>query len=125
MECPPESRVEFLAAHLFDFTTYDSEMDELLGEKAVEVFQAISERKTVEYIADKEKYRWYIIMCNMPFFAKRLEWGTSIRSAWWNGAQPPIESCGLFLNQEQITTLAFGPGEWSAFADAVIEFSKG
>lgn len=89
MECPPESRTEFLAVYLFDFTTYDSGMDELLGEKAVEVFRVISERKTFEYIADQEQYRWYIIMCNMPFFAARLEWGSSIRGAWWDSTQPP------------------------------------
>lgn len=125
MECPVESKVEYLALHLFDFTTYDAKMDVVFGEKALEVFRAINERKTFEYISDEERYRWYLIMCNMPFFTGRLEWGTSIRGAWWAYKQPPLESCGLYLNGEQITKLTFKrEHEWKAFADAVIEFSK-
>lgn len=127
MECPPSSRVEFLAVHLFGFTTYDAELDALFGKKALEVFQAISERSTLEYIKDSEQYRWYITMCNMPFFAERLYWGASIRGAWWSSIQPPVESSGLFMNGEQVSELVFGAGEsvtdWKNFCSAVIEFS--
>ena len=123
MECPCGSQLEFLAQSVFDFTTYDSEMDELLGAKAIEVMQSISAGATFDYIQDPEQYRWYIVMCNMPFFGNRLEWGTSIRGAWWDNNQPPLECDGLFLNGKQITSLAFTDDEWLAFADAVISFA--
>ena len=124
-ECPPGSRVEFLAVHIFGFTTYDAELDALFGKRALEVFQAISEGRTLGYIQDKEQYRWYVIMCNMPFFAGRLDWGTSIRGAWWGIMQPTIESDGLFMNGKQIPALAFGCGQWADFVAAVVAFSKG
>lgn len=125
MGCPPKSRIEFIAGRIFDFTTYDSEMDALLGKKAMEVFRAISEHETIKYIADKDQYSWYIIMCNMPFFAQRINWGTSIRGSWWDETQPPIESCWLFMNGKRIASLTFNEDEWKAFAAAVIEFANG
>lgn len=33
--CPPESRLEFLSESIFNFTTYDDEMAQLFGRKAL------------------------------------------------------------------------------------------
>ena len=73
VECLPTSRLEYLANYIFDFMTYDEEMDRLFAEKAVEVCAAINDGKTFEYIKDPENYRWLLLMCNMPFFINRLE----------------------------------------------------
>lgn len=128
MECPPGSRLEFLSESIFDFTTYDSEMAELFATKAVEVCAAINDRKTFEYIEDQDNYRWFLVMCNMPFFASRLEWGTSIRGAWW-GAMPgkkiEFQSCGLYIADNQCTdVMSFEVEEWRNFIAAVIEFAS-
>lgn len=117
------SKIEFLARHVFDFTTYDSDMDQLLGQKAVEVCRALSSRATHGYIKVPENYRWYIVMCNMPFFTPRLDWGTSIRGAWWAHDQPPLTSCGLYEGERQVIRLDFADGEWEDFIAAVLEFS--
>src|SRR3546814_11419854 len=106
-ECPPQSRTEFLARNIFDFTTYDADMDELLGQRAVEVCRAITTRVTHDYIQVEEQYRSYILMCNMPFFAPRLNWGTSLRRAWSDHSQPPLASCGLFLVDHPVNPLKF------------------
>lgn len=128
--CPPESRLEYLGDSIFNFTTYDGEMSALFARKAVEVCTAINDGTTFDYIrADAENYRWYLLMCNMPFFAERLEWGTSIRGAWWGarpGRQIEFDSCGLWISaNQQIDTLKFSTEEWKRFIAAVTEFAQG
>lgn len=120
-ECPAESRLDFLGNQVFNFCTYDGSMSEILAEKAIEVCEAISQRKTFEYIKDQEDYLWFLIMCNMPFFACRIEWGTSIRGAWWKPA--PLESCGLYQGWDQILKLEFTDQQWLDFVSAMIQFA--
>ena len=118
-----ESRLEYLSDEIFNFTTYDSEMSELFASKAIEVCKAINERTTFEYIKDPENYKWYLLMCNMPFFANRTEWGTSIRGARWHGSS--YSSCGLFNGNEQFTDeINFEADEWQNFVNAIIEFAN-
>lgn len=125
------SRLEFLAEHIFDFTTYESEMAELFAKKAIEVCAAISDKQTFEYIrASDDNRMWYLLMCNMPFFYPRLNWGGSIRGAWWDVPihKKVIEfsTCGLFWQGEQIDeTIKFTLPEWEQFIAAVREFSAG
>lgn len=127
-ECPPHSRLAFLSEAVFDFTTYDGAMDEFLAQKAVEVCEAITERKTFEYIErSEEHYRWYIAMVNMPFFADRLSWGTSIRGAWWDTpvhqTHHELHSCHLWQADQQILRLQFNRDEWEEFIREVIAFA--
>lgn len=122
-EAPPRSRLEYLSQHIFDFTTYETEADQLFARRAVEVCAAVSDGKTFEYIADDQGRIWYLLMVNMPFFIGRLEWGTSIRGAWW--AMPtPFDSCGLFVGDSQQTDWTFSAQEWDAFVRAIIAFAQ-
>lgn len=121
-ECP--TRLEYLSDYIFDFTTYDAEISELFAKKAIEVCEAINNRATFEYIKDLENYKWFLIMCNMPFFIKRLDWGTSIRGAWWE-KDIEINSCGLWLGDEQITeSIKFTTKDWELFISAIVEFAR-
>lgn len=122
-ECPPESRLEFLSESIFDFTTYASDKSELFARKAVEVCAAINGRKTFEYIENDDNHTWYLLMCNMPFFADKLEWGTSIRGVWWD-FEIEFQSFGLWVGEDQHSeTMKFTQEEWKRFIAAVIEFS--
>ena len=127
-ESAPESRLEYLSESIFNFTIYDSEMSELFATKAVEVCAAINEKTVYDYIADHKNYTWFLLMCNMPFFADRLEWGVSIRGAWWgvgHGQQLEFSSCGLWIGDKQcLETLKFSDEEWGNFIAAVIEFAN-
>lgn len=117
----PMSRLAYLGNYIFDFTTYDEEMDELFARRAIEVCRAIQGKATFDYIKDREQYVWYLTMMNMPFFAKRTEWGTSIRGAWWDGSGEYV-SCGLWLDGEQVTEMDFTRETWPLFIDAIIKF---
>lgn len=123
------SRLEFLANHIFQFTTYDSAISELFAGKAVEVCRAITEQKTFEYIKDsQENYQWFLIMCNLPFFADRISWGASIRGAWWDVYPEKffeLDTCGLWVGDEQMTdTIQFSDEQWNQFIKAVIQFAE-
>lgn len=122
----PKSRLEYLADHVFDFTTYDGGMDQLFAQKAVEVIDSINNRTTFEYQEkNQENYQWYLIMVNMPFFQNRLNWGTSIRGAWWDVKITEINSCGFYIGEQQITeSLSFNNERWIEFMKAIVEFAK-
>lgn len=118
------SRLEYLANNIFDIDTYESECDELFARKALQVCYAITNRKTFEYIENKDNRIWYLIMCNMPFFKDRVTFGTSIRGAFWDSGIT-LNSCGLWDGDEQITdTLKFDDQEWVSFINAVIRFAE-
>ena len=123
----PISRMEYLGDYIFDFTTYDSQMSELFASMALDVCAAISNRTTFNYIRDPEQYRWYLVMVNMPFFADKIEWGTSVRGAWWG--EPPhkrieFTSCGLWLDNEQLhETMEFTQDQWREFIAALLAFA--
>ena len=118
-------RLEFLADDIFDFTTYESTISSMMAKKAIEVCKAISDKKTFDYIDSEEGNLWYLIMINMPFFKNKLEWGTSIRGAWWDLYSDKnfiIESCGLFENDEQLLELKLNEKQWGEFIEAMIKF---
>lgn len=77
------SRAEFVSKDVFCFTTYDSEVDEMLASNMLEVITCILDRKTFEFqgVCD-ENYLTYLLMVNMPFLKNKLDWGGSIRGAW-------------------------------------------
>lgn len=123
-ECPPENRLEFLGDQVFNFTTYHGDISALFARKAVEVCVAILRRTTFKYIEDEDNYRWYLIMCNMPFFADRIDWGTSIRGAWFEHGMVEFECCALYVEGKQYhETLKFTGDEWRGFIQAIIEFA--
>lgn len=120
-----QTRLEYLSELIFDFTTYDSEKAEEFAMRAVEVCEAISAGATFDYIADPVQYRWYLLMVNMPFFADRLSWGTSIRGAWWDHETFTYSSCGLYDGERQVhETLTLERPEWLAFIAAIVKFAK-
>lgn len=120
-------RLEFLAQHVFDFTTYESTADKLFARKAVEVCEALTNRTTFDYIGCNDSRIWYLLMCNMPFFATRIEWGSSIRGAWWAGSPGELiglQSFGFWSGETQLVeAIKFTPDEWIAFIRAVIVFA--
>lgn len=79
------SKEEFLSGHIFDFSFYASEPDEYFCKKMIEVLDVILNKKNFEYIkSSEENYYNYLSMCNSRFLYEKLDWGTSIRGAWFS-----------------------------------------
>jgi hypothetical protein len=80
-----DNKYEWAASEIFGLATYDGNLDELFVKKIVEVCQAILDRKTYEYIeASDENYIAYIITCQLLRHKDWIDWGTSIRGAFFN-----------------------------------------
>lgn len=120
--CPPESRLEYLSDAIFEFTTDESGMSELFASKAIDVCEAINDRKTFEYIKDRDNRMWFLLMCNMPFFSVRIECGTSVRGSWWLPCD--LEVFGLYIGDEQLLKLDFPIGGWNEFVTALVSFAR-
>ena len=88
---------------------------------------AIGNSKTFEYQEEEESenYNWFLIMCNMLFFADKLNWGTSIRGAWWDNKEFIISTCGFWDGDEQIDELKFNAKTLCVFFNAMEIFLKG
>lgn len=124
LNCPPISKLDYLGDHIFNYTTYDGEVSELFALKTVEVIKAINNRTVFEYIKNEDNYKWYLLICNMPFVRGRIDWGTSIRGAWWD-YEIIFQSCQLYDDEEQICEeIKFTQEEWGEFIVAIIEFVK-
>lgn len=75
----------FVGEEIFGFTTYDDAAATLIAEKMVEVCRCILDKSTFDYQEkSKEHYMAYLTMVNMPFLCDMLEWGISIRGAWFD-----------------------------------------
>ena len=82
---PLEWKLIWLCDDVFDLTTYDLALSMDYGKAILEVMTAIRDRKTFEYInANNEaNYSKYIAVCNWFNLHNLIDWGTSIRGAWF------------------------------------------
>lgn len=120
----PMTRLAYLSDYIFQLVTYEAA--DLLANDALEVCEAINEGKTYQYIMqDAQKSYMYILLVNMPFFIEKIEWGISIRGAWWQEVIH-FSSCGLWLAGKQVMTKSHSltREEWQQFIAAMIEFGR-
>ena len=110
-----ETKMEYLGSTVFDFTTYDGAIDVLFAEKMIPVLKCILDRKTFEYQENKEQYINYLMMVNMPFLVDKLEWGTSIRGAWFDDYREYEIDCGrIEIKKQELTLFITDLIEWCA-----------
>lgn len=77
------SKYEWAASDIFDLVTYDAGLDENFVKKILEVCGAILNNETFDYIRDEKQYTDYIIVCQLLDKFDWINWGTSIRGAWF------------------------------------------
>lgn len=120
-----ETKLSFLGDVVFNLTTYSNTQSERLARDMLKVVEAITRGKTFEFIEDEENYNLYITCVNLAWFSGRLDWGTSIRGAWWaTYDMPPICTCELYYNGSQLVDPEIVEQEWEGFINSVIEFAK-
>jgi hypothetical protein len=113
-ECPVESKLEYLSHAIFDFNTYDSEIDVLFAKKMIPVLKCILDKTTYEYQEDREQYINYLLMVNMPFLVDKLEYGSSIRGAWFDEWDEYEIDCGrIKIENHEINEFIADLIEWS------------
>lgn len=71
---------------ILEFTAYDDGLlRSLLDENIIPVLEAICLRSTFDYIdGSREQYKNYIMVCNLGKIPELLNWGGSIRGAWFD-----------------------------------------
>lgn len=77
------SKYSWASDLIFDLTTYDGSLDEKFVKSIIEVCKVIIENGTYEYIKDERNYVKYILVCQLLDKFRWLDWGTSIRGAWF------------------------------------------
>ena len=81
----PENRLIWVADNIFEFVTYDSGASEVFGNLMLRVLKPILNQTTFDFQKESEdNYYTFLLMVNMPFLKDKLEWGTSIRGAWFD-----------------------------------------
>lgn len=92
-----DTKYEWAASEVFDIHTYDGSLDELIVKKIIEVCKVIFDKRTYEYIEDKNNYISYILVCNLLDKFNWITWGTSIRGAWFYACEDSdrILDCNL------------------------------
>jgi len=85
----------FLSDAICNITTYDDDLSLEFGNMIYDTMEVIFERKTFEYIKHDENYIKYILSCH--FIEDWLDWGTSIRGAWFNYFDAKFEPKGAYL----------------------------
>jgi hypothetical protein len=115
-ECPPGNKFQFLGNSIFNFTTYDGGVDELFAKKMLEVIDCIYNKKTFDYQNDKVNYINYLTMVNMPFMKGKLEWGTSIRGAWFDEYGHHSEN-----EEDKVYSITY---DWKIPKKEIMEFMK-
>lgn len=79
-----DSKYEWAASHVFELFTYDGMLDERFVKAIIEVSKAILDGRTYEYIEDERNYVKYILVCQLLDMKGWINWGTSIRGAWFD-----------------------------------------
>jgi hypothetical protein len=99
-----DSKYEWAASEVFNLTTYDGSLDELFAKKIIEVCKVILERRNFDYIKDKTNYVPYILVCQLLDNFHWIDWGTSIRGAWFDADHPNCEVRPLLKYYSRSTT---------------------
>ena len=120
---PLEWKLIWLCDDVFDLTTYNPALSVDYGKTILEVMTAIRDRKTFEYIEvnNEASYSKYIAVCNWFNIHNLIEWGTSIRGAWFefNSYDKDFE----FIHCHEVSQCI--NGEWvTVYEECTVPWSK-
>ena len=116
------SKYEWASFYVFDLSTYDGELDKLFVDAILEVCSVIFNGKNYDYIVDKENYIKYILVCQILDKFHWIEWGTSIRGAWFDGYYPGSKTRPIL--EEDGWSEPGDSGEWEEHVLAEVPFSE-
>jgi hypothetical protein len=94
------TKYDWAASRIFDLVTYDPSLDEYFVKTILEVCKVILEKRNYDYIRNKDQYLIYILVCQMLDNFNWINWGTSIRGAWFEATHHIIESKDILEDLE-------------------------
>ena len=116
-----DTKYEWAAREVFDLTTYDGELDELIVKKIIEVLKVILDKTNYEYIKNRENYINYILVCQLLDKFNWIDWGTSIRGAWFKSYHSNAETHPIL---EEFEVKRFVDGELLKCVYPEVYFTK-
>lgn len=106
------TKYEFLGG-VFNFVTYDKNIEKQMVKDMVEVLRAILNGETYEYIKSPSRHKKYIHMVNTPFLYEKINWGNSVRGAWLdNNKEYYISLLEIEIPQGKIANFIKALIEW-------------
>ena len=84
------TKYQWVGNAVFNLVTYDGALDELFAKYIIEICKAILERRTFDYCSGSditEDYVKYILVCQKLEALDWINWGTSIRGAWFDAGK--------------------------------------
>ena len=122
-DCEPPSKLNFISTQVFLIWTYDDCMDEKMGLEFLKVCDVITKGDNFLFIdTSGGNYELYLRTVSYPFFEGKLEWGNSIRGAWWVHDLVEIDSCGLHYKGKQLLKEKF---DMRVLIPTIQQFLKG
>ena len=97
--CGYESKYEWVCECVFNLSPYDSGIAKKWGKRIIDVCKAILEGRTFEYIEQEGNYEPYLLVCQLLDKNDLIEWGTSIRGAWFNNMEGSIANLIKFVEE--------------------------
>ena len=116
------SKYHWAAYDIFGLTTYDGALSEMFVKAILEVCKVILDGTNFEYIMNQPDYIKYILVCQLLDEFHWIEWGTSIRGAWFE--EYPGSKAKPILEEQEWSEYNDDLGEWEKHVIPSVPFSK-
>lgn len=114
---------DYIATELFNYYTYDGDIDVILVKQTLAVCQALIDGTTFEYIQRGDaELLIYTYTMHLPFLYSRTEWGTSIRGAWLSDCEYQFSNASF--NGLLLGAVKFSRDGFTSFVKGVLQFAK-
>ncbi len=115
--------LDYIATELFNYYTYDGDMDLILVKQTLDVCQALVDGTTFEYHQRGEaELLIYTYTLHLPFLNGRTDWGTSIRGAWLGDCE--YQFCNARFNGLELGSVKFTRDGFTSFVKGILLFAK-
>lgn len=104
-----ENKSHFLSSVIFDLRTYDDDIDNMFCNIMIDVIKCIVNRTNLSY--QQDNYVAYLSIVNTHFLSDKLEWGTSIRTAWFDEYKE-YDVNGIIIKRNEINTFMIDLIKW-------------
>lgn len=120
------TKYQWVGNEVFDLVTYDSALDELFAKYIIEICKAILDRRTFDYCSSSditEDYVKYILVCQKLEALNWINWGTSIRGAWFDAGKDakPILDRIIDIERHGVDSIPFSIDNLKALIEFVEE----